>query len=250
MADFVYWTGDYGPSWPSQRGLALERDNYTCRHCGVAEPFARLEVHHLWARRLFGSDHASANTLENLLTVCDECHRVIERAAREGEAWARRAASEWPIMARRFDALPHEYQATIKKIALSSRLSVDEVLAMTFEERLALARVALKKSPGVQKWLDASIDVLDGFSAPSPPREERAVGGFRGNKLTAKDRARLDPTNVPGELTGPESRCPHCNRKLGQWSEGAVLATDVAFRVHCIRCGMPVVVSPVVESTG
>ena len=66
--------------WGYQRGInygfansrahALDRDNYTCQHCGAKN--TRLEVHHILFRSQGGSDD-----LDNLITLCEKCHNNL-----------------------------------------------------------------------------------------------------------------------------------------------------------------------------
>ena len=64
----------YGPEFRFQRTSCLQRDNYTCQQCGSTE---RLEVHH-WEPYRFSFD----NSLENLVTLCADCHDAIHAAYR------------------------------------------------------------------------------------------------------------------------------------------------------------------------
>lgn len=70
---------DYGPNWTKQRELALKRDRYVCRECGISDDEQRnatgegLHVHHLKKRRKFDS-YEKANRLENLVSLCRSCH--------------------------------------------------------------------------------------------------------------------------------------------------------------------------------
>ena len=66
--------------WAYQRGVnygyanarehALVRDNHTCQCCGKKN--CRVEVHHIKFRSDGGGD-----TLENLITLCEDCHKAI-----------------------------------------------------------------------------------------------------------------------------------------------------------------------------
>ena len=66
--------------WAYQKGVnygysngrehALVRDKYTCQCCGKKN--CRLEVHHIVYRSKGGSD-----TLENLITLCEDCHKAV-----------------------------------------------------------------------------------------------------------------------------------------------------------------------------
>jgi hypothetical protein len=67
----------YGPDWRIQRTTCLQRDQFTCQQCESTE---RLEVHH-WEPYRFSFD----NSLDNLVTLCEACHRDIhEMYRREG----------------------------------------------------------------------------------------------------------------------------------------------------------------------
>jgi DEAD/DEAH box helicase domain-containing protein len=76
---------DYGPNWQSQRQLALNRDNHTCRLCGATRAETILHVHHIHPFREFGyvrgenQHYLQANQVENLLTLCPSCHRLAEQ---------------------------------------------------------------------------------------------------------------------------------------------------------------------------
>jgi hypothetical protein len=75
---------DYGPSWPSQRQRALERDDHTCQRCGMGSKKHRvkygmsLHVHHVVPWHEF-DDHKERNDLSNLLTLCASCHAEYEQ---------------------------------------------------------------------------------------------------------------------------------------------------------------------------
>lgn len=80
------WRGGYksyyGRNWHKQRRLALRRDKYSCRICGINELELKHEpsVHHIIPFRVFGLDrYKEANDLENLITLCPGCHSEYER---------------------------------------------------------------------------------------------------------------------------------------------------------------------------
>jgi len=54
-----------GHEWPAARREALERDGHTCQECGSTSD---LHVHHINGD---GNDHR----VENLRTLCRDCHR-------------------------------------------------------------------------------------------------------------------------------------------------------------------------------
>lgn len=59
------------PRWQKKRLLVLERDNWTCRHCG--DKSTELQVHHL----KYNGNPWDAKS-EDLITVCKVCHAVEE----------------------------------------------------------------------------------------------------------------------------------------------------------------------------
>lgn len=76
------WNGGkktyYGENWLSQRRKARKRDNYTCQRCGITEKEygQELSVHHKIPFIMF-KDYKEANRLDNLICVCEPCHRKI-----------------------------------------------------------------------------------------------------------------------------------------------------------------------------
>lgn len=72
---------DYGPDWPRRREMVRAHDNYRCQACGRPETDRQHDVHHKLPFRLFASP-AQANALENLVTLCHDCHMRAETAVR------------------------------------------------------------------------------------------------------------------------------------------------------------------------
>lgn len=68
---------DYGPTWRVQREKALERDHYICQVCGLSGSEKLLHIHHKTPFRKFSSA-ITANSLDNLVTLCPACHRRVE----------------------------------------------------------------------------------------------------------------------------------------------------------------------------
>lgn len=79
----------YGPNWPSQRHRALVRDDYICQKCGhkgrkLQDGRLSVHVHHKRKIAWFADvrekaiDWDAANDLDNLITLCEECHRVAD----------------------------------------------------------------------------------------------------------------------------------------------------------------------------
>ena len=99
------WTNtpnDYGPEWPRIRERVRARDEYRCQVCGVKEGARQHDVHHKIPFRQFfrpGLNDpdfgeaglsparrtellARANQLDNLVTLCPECHHKTEQNVR------------------------------------------------------------------------------------------------------------------------------------------------------------------------
>ena len=78
------WTSspiEYGPNWNQQRYTALNRDFFTCQNCGKSDRDQLLHVHHKIPFRQF-EDYLKANDLQNLITLCPECHKKAESVLR------------------------------------------------------------------------------------------------------------------------------------------------------------------------
>ena len=99
------WTNapnDYGPDWPKIREKVRTRDAFRCQVCGKEESDRQHDVHHKVPFRqffkfnaedniLFDFDElgrkrpdivARANQLDNLVTLCHDCHRKAEQNVR------------------------------------------------------------------------------------------------------------------------------------------------------------------------
>lgn len=71
----------------------LRRDGYTCRYCGAKAPDVQLEVDHVIAATLGGSDEPA-----NLVTACEDCNRgkssvpadaqIVEDVAADALRWS------------------------------------------------------------------------------------------------------------------------------------------------------------------
>ncbi len=84
------WSNDpneYGANWPAQRDAARARDSYTCQVCGVPEngrPHDTRRIHDVHHKQPFRSFTSvkEANRIENLITLCSNCHRRAETIVR------------------------------------------------------------------------------------------------------------------------------------------------------------------------
>ncbi|GIH26031.1 hypothetical protein Aph01nite_43410 [Acrocarpospora phusangensis] len=98
----------------SLRMQILRRDNYTCQACGAKAPNVELEVDHVLAEALGGTDEAS-----NLQTLCDPCNSgkaatppdaaTVAKVAGDAARWAQaiEAAAERMLAARESQAAEH-----------------------------------------------------------------------------------------------------------------------------------------------
>ncbi len=65
------------------RKKAFKRDNFTCRKCGVEDKECRiLEAHHIIPVYSGGPDD-----LDNLITLCSDCHRYAPDKKEEFEEY-------------------------------------------------------------------------------------------------------------------------------------------------------------------
>lgn len=61
------------------RNLVLERDKYHCTNCGWGQEFALADHRHLTLHHKEHHARGGANTVENLVTLCNRCHYEIHR---------------------------------------------------------------------------------------------------------------------------------------------------------------------------
>lgn len=83
------WKGGYEPyygrNWEDARRRCRDRDDHTCQGCGVEEDELdqELSVHHITPFREFVPDDGepdfeAANDLDNLVSLCQMCHKKYE----------------------------------------------------------------------------------------------------------------------------------------------------------------------------
>jgi len=66
-----------GDNWKSQKRAALKRDGYKCVQCGASRDKSKLMIHHKIPFRFF-TNYKKANSLNNLITLCNSCHSKQE----------------------------------------------------------------------------------------------------------------------------------------------------------------------------
>jgi len=69
------------------RQEALALDGHRCQVCGVSADTAVIEVHHVKALGMGGSDER--DTVENCITLCGKCHQDVENGKRWIQEWDR-----------------------------------------------------------------------------------------------------------------------------------------------------------------
>ena len=72
---------DYGPNWKQIRNDIRARDQFLCKVCGKPELNSEHHVHHKVPFRLFTSAE-QANVPGNLVTLCADCHSLVESQVR------------------------------------------------------------------------------------------------------------------------------------------------------------------------
>jgi DEAD/DEAH box helicase domain-containing protein len=72
---------NYGKGWEATKRSVRERDHNTCQNCGKLGNSLNLDVHHIKPFKTFDSI-AEANSLENLITLCKQCHNQAESSVK------------------------------------------------------------------------------------------------------------------------------------------------------------------------
>lgn len=92
LRDAGAWSNDpndYGPEWTRIRERVRARDQYRCQVCGAPENGRQHDVHHKIPFKAFYRNAttaivalAEANRLDNLTTLCHNCHQKVEQNVR------------------------------------------------------------------------------------------------------------------------------------------------------------------------
>lgn len=70
---------DYPADWDQRRRAVYQRDDYTCRNCGIkggSRGNAELHAHHIVPKSKGG-----VHDQPNLVTLCDACHDAVHKPA-------------------------------------------------------------------------------------------------------------------------------------------------------------------------
>ena len=80
------WTGfEDRPGWADLKRKAQERDGWTCRMCKRAVTPATCQVDHIIPYSRYKRP-VEANRLENIWTLCIDCHRIKTESERRMES--------------------------------------------------------------------------------------------------------------------------------------------------------------------
>ena len=81
--------------WKKLAKACKQRDNYTCVRCRKQPPEVNLQAHHVIARI-----NGEPNTLDNVRTLCNSCHRIIHYDSNKLDGWPEPIALNinWPFV--------------------------------------------------------------------------------------------------------------------------------------------------------
>lgn len=205
---------NYG--YANAREHALVRDKYTCQCCGKKN--CRLEVHHIVFRSNGGSD-----TLENLITLCEDCHKAVHL----GEI-------ELKLIGRRRSTLRYATQMSIIRSMLLKKYP-DAIETFGFVTKANRENLSLKK----EHYLDACVIASGGleFEQSSTlyrkrcvPTQNRCLSqGNRGERKLPKGKVhgfkRYDKVQYLGRVC-----FVHARRKRGDFVLMDIDNTTLDFR--------------------
>ncbi|GGG04352.1 hypothetical protein GCM10007304_18080 [Rhodococcoides trifolii] len=208
----------------------LRRDNHTCRYCGATAPNVTLQVDHVTAKTLGGTDHPT-----NLVTACSDCNSgksatilsapTVEDISTHTTAWHQAkltAAQEHSAARERLATVSDALQATwVYTLPSNFRNSIRAFLAAGLDEAtiLEMAEVAQGAS-GVNgsRWnyfcgccWKRARQIEDAAAAITGIEASPRVGGLRLDD--DKIRAYWDQVNTrhrqlyEGDYSIPECEC-------------------------------------------
>lgn len=107
-----------------------EKYNYTCQKCGISS--GRIHAHHIIP---VSQDIALSKNIDNLITVCDSCHKDIHKTIESEQEFAERVLS--------IDFKPFEYQ---KRIGSRAKFKV----AVDFSKIISIESVGLEETYDIE----------------------------------------------------------------------------------------------------
>jgi len=144
----------------SVRHAALRRDQARCRHCGISQKEANLEVHHIVPEERGGND-----TLGNAATLCIDCHYDAH-----GHIWTRKT----PVS--KTDISPVVVEATLNEGRLefeNDTADVDELKEKHTSEIEKLKANHASEIEGLESEITSLQDRLDGAKEHLEELEEK-----------------------------------------------------------------------------
>lgn len=115
--------------WPEMRKEVLERDEYICQRCS-AEATPSPHVHHN-----VPVSEGGENNLENLVTLCEDCHCSIHSSSK---GWALLTDREREILLNDGDDVTEKYYGVVvTRVRKKIKLVEDDLEALEEHETLA-----------------------------------------------------------------------------------------------------------------
>lgn len=99
---------DDGVPWNRRRKEAFDRDGYECQYCDADED----EAVALWAHHTHQDSAGGSDTLENLVTLCERCHKALH-AYGDGDVLEPRQLDRLDELPPRNPDLPHRLEMDI-----------------------------------------------------------------------------------------------------------------------------------------
>lgn len=135
--------------WDELRTERIKMDNFQCRLCGNPH---QLHVHHLYYPETLGTE-----TVNDLITLCADCHKTIETLKQSGEVKRKQCAIRMVVWVRFFlESDEGRYEKIISELTefKSDKDSAIPVNAYIGEEHLCrhtIIRTDIESIPKMQK---------------------------------------------------------------------------------------------------
>jgi len=170
---------DYGSDWADIRLQVRERDGRLCRHCGKPEKGSQHHIHHIVPFRML-TERAAANRLDNLITLCSNCHQLAEmhtyvRSGLTGLAYALRHLLPLHLMCDSHDIEVHGDPQSGLFEGRPALILLDAIPGGIGLSRLAYDMI-ISTLPNVFSFIQACT-CLDGCPSCIGPAGEQGYGG-------------------------------------------------------------------------